>query len=98
MPPDSFSCCFEGEIIEDEELLQEMYTFVLPKEKSNYCLGMRTLNFHGNTAYYHGGFWGTDVMHVPEINTSIAVFTLQKDQRDLNGQLHQRIIEILKKQ
>ena len=77
-----FQYLFEGEIIEDESILKEMYQYVLPKEKSNYCLGINNISFPNFTAYYHGGWWGTDVAYIPETNTSVAVFTLQKSKRD----------------
>ena len=76
-----FQYLFEGKIIEDTTLLKELHQFVLPKEKSNYCLGFRNISFPTFTAYYHGGWWGTDVAYCPETNSSVAVFTLQKAQR-----------------
>lgn len=91
-----FQALFEGRIIEDKQLLKEMYSYVLPKEESNYCLGVRNIPFNDYRVYYHGGFWGTDVIYIPEINTSIAIFTLQKDKRnDVNLFLGQRIILII---
>ncbi len=91
-----FQLLFEGKIIQDKELLAEMYSFVLPKEESIYCLGIRVISFHGHTAYYHGGFWGTDVMYLPEFNTTISAFTLQKDKRNLNAEISNKILELLK--
>lgn len=91
-----FQLLFEGKIIEDKELLAEMYSYVLPKEESNYCLGIRVISFHGHTAYYHGGFWGTDVMYLPGFNTTISAFTLQKDERDINAEISNKILELLK--
>jgi D-alanyl-D-alanine carboxypeptidase len=82
-----FQHLFEGEIIEDESILKEMYKYVLPKEKSNYCLGISNISFPNFTAYYHGGWWGTDVAYIPETNTSVAVFTLQKSKRDVFARL-----------
>ncbi len=76
-----FQYLFEGKIIEDQSVLSEIYQFVLPKEKSNYCLGIRNISFPTFTAYYHGGWWGTDVAYSPETNSSVAVFTLQKAKR-----------------
>lgn len=93
-----FQLLFEGKIIKDKDLIKSMHTLVLPREQSTYCLGIRNLLFGGTTtAYYHGGFWGTDVLYVPEAHTSIAVVTLQKDARDLNVQLSQKILKVLQK-
>ncbi len=92
-----FQLLFEGKIIKDKNVLKNIYTYVLPMEKSNYCLGVRNISFFGETAYYHGGFWGTDVMYLPKYNTTISVFTLKKEKRGINAQISNQIIEILKK-
>lgn len=76
-----FQYLFEGKIIEDKVLLEKMHQFVLPKEKSIYCLGINNYSFPKFDAYYHGGWWGTDVAYIPEYNSSVAVFTLQKAKR-----------------
>ncbi len=92
-----FHQLFTGKIIKDKALLQRMHTPVLPREQSNYCLGLRNLMFGGTTeAWYHGGFWGSDVMYLPEVNATIAVCTLQKDSRELNAALSQKMLELLR--
>lgn len=91
-----FQLTFNGAIVKDKSLIEELHTTVIPIERSNYCLGLRKINFHGFTAFYHGGFWGTDAMYVPEFNASFSAITLQKDQRDINAVIHQRILQILK--
>lgn len=73
---------FEGKIIQDKNLLAEMTQYVLPKDQSKYCLGVQHFTFPTFTAYYHGGWWGTDVSYSPESNSSFAVFTLQKAKRN----------------
>ncbi len=92
-----FQLLFEGKIIKDKKLLEQMHTYVLPQEESIYCLGLRKISFHGTTGYYHGGFWGTDVMYIPDMNTTISVFTLQKDKRSLNAEISNKILQIIKK-
>jgi len=47
-------------------------------------------------AYYHGGYWGTDVMYVPELNTTIAGFTLEKSQRGINAEVSQKVLKLLR--
>jgi len=93
-----FQALFEGRIIKDKQLVKEMHSYVLPKEESNYCLGLRNISFGDYEAYYHGGFWGTDVMYLPEINTSIAVVTLEKDKRNtISPILSKKVLSILKR-
>ena len=68
---------FDGKIIQNKQILDSMSTYVLPSDQSKYCLGI----FHfdlGFNAYYHGGWWGTDVIYSPESDATITVFTLQK--------------------
>lgn len=94
-----FQLLFEGKIIKDKSILSQMYTYVLPKEKSrNYCLGLFNIpSFFGDNVYYHGGFWGTDVIYIPTINTSISIFTLVREKRNLNIQINKEIINLLKR-
>lgn len=92
-----FQELFTGQIIKDKALLEQMHTLVLPRKQSTYCLGLRNLMFNGTTeAWYHGGFWGTEVMYVPGDNVTMAVCTLQKDRRDLNAKLSEKILELLR--
>ncbi len=90
-----FQYLFEGKIIEDNAMLEELYKFVLPKEKSNYCLGFRNITMPTFTAYYHGGWWGTDVAYSPESKSSVAIFTLQKAKRGEFAQLSIGMMKIL---
>ena len=72
-----FQYVFDGKIIQDNQLLEAMHTYVLPPDKSKYCLGIYHFDM-GFNAYYHGGWWGTDVIYSPESDATITVFTLQK--------------------
>jgi len=93
-----FQNLFEGKIIKDKTILSQIYTYTNPREaNNNYCLGLYNFpSFYGNKGYYHGGWWGTDVMYLPELNTTISVFTLLKEKRDLNPEISHQIINILK--
>jgi len=90
-----FQYLFERKIIRDSSILAQAYDYVLPPEKSSYCLGVRNFKFGERTAYYHGGFWGTDAMYLPATNTSIAVFTLTREQRDLNAKVSELILQAI---
>lgn len=63
--------------------------------ETRYCFDVHRLNFKGYETYYHGGFWGTDVMYIPRCNMTIAVFVLEKGKRNLNATLSQKILEII---
>ena len=93
-----FQLLFDEKIIKDKNILSQMYTYVLPKEEANnYGLGLFHLpSFHGYKAYYHGGWWGTDVIHIPELNCTIAAFTLEKGNRNLNSKISGLLLNLLK--
>jgi len=86
-----YSYLFNEKIIRSE-VLNKMVDYVLPKNESNYALGIRILDFDGYKAYYHGGFWGTDVIHFPQLDLTISIFTLNKESRTINSVLTKLIL------
>jgi len=92
-----FKYLFERKIITDTNVLSLMYTPVTNKTFNNYCLGIRKLSFNGFTGYYHGGFWGTDVVYFPELKTAIAIAVLEKTQRDIAANITQAILTVITK-
>lgn len=86
---------FEGNIIQDKEVLNQMFTNVPAKTKTNYCLGLRKISMGGYTGYYHGGFWGTDAIYFPELRASVAIYILEKSQRDLSADICKQVAVIL---
>ncbi len=94
-----FQLLFEGKIVKNKQVLSEIYNYVIPKEEcKNYCLGLYNIpSFYGENAYYHGGFWGTDVMYIPKYNATISVFTLVREERNINPQLANELLIRLKK-
>lgn len=76
---------FNNKIIEDENVLNQIYTKIETQDSTqvNYSLGLSDSEIQGMQAYGHGGFWGTAVQHFPEINTTISVFILERDERKL---------------
>ncbi len=90
-----YSHLFGGKIIVNDSLLSKMHEFVLPSEMSNYCLGLRKIDFHGYDGYYHGGFWGTDSMYLPKYDLTISVSTLEKDKRYINADLSNLLLKII---
>lgn len=91
-----FDALFSGQIIQDQNLLNQMSSFQNIVKDSRYCLGVMQIDFHGETMFYHGGFWGTDIMYSPNLKASFSAVCLEKDQRELNAKLNKRFIQILK--
>ena len=84
---------FEKKLFDNPETLDLIYTEIKTKDEAsaNYYLGLSKDIINGKTAYGHGGFWGTVVMYIPDLNTSIAVFILERDQ----GKLRKAVLESL---
>lgn len=91
-----FKYLFEGKIIKDKKILSRLYTPVPCKTQTNYCLGIRKVEMAGLTGYYHGGFWGTDIIYFPDLKTAIAIVILEKTERDLSANICKAIAETLK--
>lgn len=84
---------FNYKIIQDKNTLSQIFTPIETKDgKDNkYGLGLSIGNVKGKTSYGHGGFWGTVVLYFPELDTSIAVFILERDK----GKLRKNVLEAL---
>lgn len=92
-----FQYLFEGKIITDQNLLNELTTVVKANKNQTYALGIRNIKPLGMQAYYHGGYWGTDVAYIKDLNTTIAIFNLERDKRYLAGKsINPSILNILK--
>ncbi len=88
-----FQLLFEGNIIHDPKLISSMYTPV--SHQSNYALGIRKISLNGYTGYYHGGWWGTDATYVPELETSIVVFILERGSKGISSEICKKAIQII---
>jgi D-alanyl-D-alanine carboxypeptidase len=88
---------FNGEIIKDPETFNLIFTKIPTKdpEPSNYYLGIASYEFRELEAYGHGGFWGTIALYFPEIETSIAVFVLEKDKAELRYEIVDHLMGML---
>lgn len=84
---------FNGKIIKDENTLNKIFTPIKTKdEKDNkYGLGLSLGEVNGYTTFGHGGFWGTVVLYFPELDTSISVYILERDE----GKLRKNVMEAL---
>jgi D-alanyl-D-alanine carboxypeptidase len=71
---------FDNRIFEHSHTLDTMLSPVnYPDEQSlDYRMGIWKTEINGMQAYTHMGFWGTQVIYIPEIKTSIAVNCSQR--------------------
>lgn len=76
---------FQGNIIEDSTTLNKIFTKIIPSDgkDTEYLLGLGEGSINEFKYYWHGGFWGTNVLYFPELETSLAVYVLDKDKSQL---------------
>ncbi|MBL4870400.1 MAG: beta-lactamase family protein [Robiginitomaculum sp.] len=88
---------FNGKIFHKPETLLLLQTKANPKQgmKFDYRFGLSTIEVHGLQGIGHGGFWATAVNYFPELDASIAVFILERDQRVLRQDVNQAVVRIL---
>ena len=72
---------FTGEIIEDINVLELIKTDVTTTDRipKNYRLGLAEAKVKDLQCYGHGGFWGTIVFYIPELDASISVCVLERN-------------------
>jgi len=91
-----FQYLFEEKIIKDKNLLNELVTVVKAEKNRDYALGIRNIKPFNIEAYYHGGYWGTDVAFIKDFNTTVAIYNLERDKRNIAGKINVEILNILK--
>ena len=75
---------FNGEVYDHEQTLELMLSkpnYIVHNENNQqrdtewYNYGMWTFEVHGEIVHLHTGFWGTVMLYVPRLQTSISVNT-----------------------
>ena len=91
---------FNNKIIQDENTLNQIFTTIETKDKKDnkYGLGLSIGDVNGYKSYGHGGFWGTVVLYFPELDTSITVFILERDERILRKTILEALVLELTKE
>ncbi|MBL4745668.1 MAG: serine hydrolase [Flavobacteriaceae bacterium] len=90
---------FNGNIIENKAILKLLFTKIKTTDgkDSNYCLGLSEGEISGLKSYGHEGFWGTTVAYIPQLDTSISVFILDRDQKHLKKIILETLVKELSK-
>ena len=88
---------FNNHIVKNEAVKDLIFTEITTKDgKTNdYYLGLSKSTINGFNAYGHGGFWATTVQYIPKLNTSIAVFVLEKDHKKLRKDILETLVKQL---
>lgn len=92
---------FNDEIFEKTATKELLLTTVATKDgiAPRYSFGLMHTTVAGFKAYGHGGFWGTQVKYIPELNLSIAVFVMERDTWTVYNTLIEEVVrEVLKQE
>jgi hypothetical protein len=65
------------------------------EKPSNYYLGISLSEYNNLKAFGHGGFWATEVLYFPVLNTAVSIYVLERDERKLIKGLMGQIVGIL---
>lgn len=87
-----FSALFSGQIFEDPETLELMLKAPGHPQDSPYRFGLFYGQVDGYDTYGHSGFWGTNVIVIPELALTIAGTSLKTDGMDEILKLRNRIL------
>ncbi len=89
---------FNYKIIQDKKILDLIYTKVEVEKPWThpYYMGIYEENYKELKGFGHGGFWGTKVIYFPKIDTSISIFVLERDKKDLQKIIIDKIVDIIK--
>ncbi len=88
-----YHALFNGSVFDQPLTLQQMTTGVGHPNHSPYRYGFFEVKIHGQQAFYHSGFWGTNVIHVPQLNLTIAGVSLDERGFDPLKKLMNEMIE-----
>jgi D-alanyl-D-alanine carboxypeptidase len=92
-----FQNLFNLKVITDPKVLNLIHTTVQTKDAkdSHYRLGLTETEIGGYTAYGHHGFWATIVEYFPALNTTVTVFILENEEKQLQEEILKSFITIL---
>ncbi len=89
-----FQKLFNKKVFKNPQTLDKLLTKVVTEETANsdYRLGIWKSTILGKTVYGHGGFWGSMVYYIPEINSSMSIIILEKDKSYLRKEVAEVLI------
>jgi len=92
-----FHALFNGKVIRNPKVFDLIYTpaTIASGEDLHYHLGLSSSEVKGQQAFGHGGFWGTVVLHFPDLNATISVSVNQRDQNKLRKNILEGAVELL---
>ncbi|MFA8449353.1 MAG: serine hydrolase domain-containing protein [Bacteroidales bacterium] len=94
-----FLALFENKVFSKQSTLETMLRTVNynSKQKMDYRMGIWKTEINGVEAYTHSGFWGTQVVYIPSIETAIAVNYSQHWPGKGNAPILEDVLKIIMK-
>jgi D-alanyl-D-alanine carboxypeptidase len=86
---------FNGEIFDYSETINLLLTKSETEDPSNtdYRFGIWKYTVDGKTVYGHGGFWGSMVYYFPDLNITLSVVILNKDESHLRNEIAELVMK-----
>lgn len=91
---------FKGDVFDKASTKDLLFTTIATKDGTapTYSFGLMHTTVVGYKAYGHGGFWGTQVKYIAELDLSIAVFVMERDTWPVYNTLIEEVIREIVKQ
>jgi len=88
---------FSGEIFEKTETTELLFETIQTKDQieGKYYMGIAQTKLGEYTAYGHGGFWGTTTQYFPELNASVSIFFMERDEWPKYLDMLEQVAEVL---
>ncbi|MEM7082969.1 MAG: serine hydrolase domain-containing protein [Pseudomonadota bacterium] len=94
-----FASLFDGAVFDQVETLESMLSSEGLPHDSPYRLGLFEYDVDGVTLYEHGGFWGTNVLHVPSLELTVSAVVLdQSGYASLRSLMHKVVTDYVRGQ
>ncbi|PKP38830.1 MAG: serine hydrolase [Bacteroidetes bacterium HGW-Bacteroidetes-15] len=95
-----FISLFNHEVYRNQSTLDTMLTSVLngAEQTMDYRFGIWRIEINGKEAYTHTGFWGTQVVYIPEIETAISANYSQRWTDSRIAPVIPKILEVIEKE
>lgn len=94
-----FQCLFHHKVFRYKQTLETMLMPVQynTPQAMDYRMGIWKIEINGMEAYTHSGFWGTQVVYIPSMNTAISANYSQKWTKKGVAPIIPKILEIITK-
>ncbi|UTW61689.1 beta-lactamase family protein [bacterium SCSIO 12741] len=88
---------FSGQVFDQKETLNKIFTQTITPDSgsTDYRLGIERRVLGKHEAYGHGGFWGTTSQYFPELNASITVFLMERDEWEVYLRMMEDVANVL---